>query len=317
MSTKPAWQHLTRLHHHPRDDHITFDEPTHKYYVNGSCSGNISCTGFVHEFFSHFDPKSTIAKMKRSAKWSSSKYYGKTDEEIMKEWNDNGKQASAAGTAMHLAIEQFLHGAPEEIDPMIKETPEWRYFMKFWEDCGGDLEPYRSEWEVFTDRVDTRSSPRSSSTASDAPRERKIKLCGSIDMVFRRRSDGKFVIYDWKRSKEIKSENPFQSGLAPLDHLPDTNYWHYTLQLNVYKWILETYYGMEIADLYLVIMHPDQPSYRRMRLNILTQEVEEMIECRRRAVEAGCKQPVLLPVPEEPEDESPMEKKANGLEFDF
>jgi hypothetical protein len=162
--------------------------------------------------------------------------------------------------------------------------------MKFWTDCGGDLEPYRSEWEVFTDATDGSGT--------------KIKLCGSIDMVFRRKSDGKFVIYDWKRSKEIKSDNPFKTGLAPLNHLPDTNYWHYTMQLNIYKWILETYYGLEVADLYLVILHPEQASYQRMRLNIMTDEVDAMIECRRRAVEGGCKQSVILPIPEVEEDSS-------------
>jgi hypothetical protein len=297
-----SWQHLTRIYHHPRDDHIEFHEPTHKYYVNGSCEGNISCTGFVHEFFGHFDPKAIIAKMKKSSKWTTSKYYGKTDDEIIKEWNDNGKQASSSGTAMHLAIEQFLHGSPEQINLSVLDTPEWKYFMKFWDDCGDDLEPYRSEWEVFTD------------STNSSVKERKIKLCGSIDMVFRRKSDNKYVIYDWKRSKEIKSENPFGSGLAPLDHLPDTNYWHYTLQLNIYKWILETYYGLEIADLYLVILHPDNPSYRRMRLNILTDEVEDMIECRRRAVELGCKQPVLLPIPNEP-THSPTSKPLASFSF--
>jgi hypothetical protein len=295
------WQHLSRINHHPRDDHIAFDEPTHKYYVNGSCQGNISCTGFVHEFFGHFDAKAIIAKMKKSAKWSTSKYYGKTDKEIMDEWSLNGKQASEAGTAMHLAIEQFLHGSSEEIDCKMFETTEWKYFQKFWKECGDDLEPYRSEWEVFTDAVTNDNN------------ERKIKLCGSIDMVFRRKSDNKYVIYDWKRSKEIKSENPFGSGLAPLDHLPDTNYWHYTLQLNIYKWILETFYHLEVADLYLVIIHPDAPSYRRMRLNILTDEVEAMIECRRRAVDAGCKQSVILPIPDEPDN--PINKPLASMGF--
>jgi hypothetical protein len=222
----------------------------------------------------------------------------------MAEWNANGKAASEAGTAMHLAIEQFLHGSPEQISEEVKTTPEWRYFMKFWADCGGDLEPYRSEWEVFTDSLEHQKG------------ERKIKLCGSIDMVFRRKSDGKFVIYDWKRSKEIKAENPFGTGLAPLDHLPDTNYWHYTLQLNVYKWMLEKYYGLEVADLYLVILHPDNPSYRRMRLNILEDEVEDMIECRRRAVEEGCKVSVILPIPEEPEP-MPSEKRVKLADFGF
>lgn len=298
------WQHLSRINKHPRDDHIKFVESTHKYYVNGSCEGNISCTGFVHEFFGHFDPKAIITKMRKGKNWATSKYFGRTDEEIMAEWNANGKQASEAGTAMHLAIEQFLHGSPEQIKPEVKETPEWRYFMKFWEDCGGDLEPYRSEWEVFTDCID----------GSDKT-ERKIKLCGSIDMVFRRKSDGKFVIYDWKRSKEIKAENPFGNGLYPLDHLPDTNYWHYTLQLNVYKWMLETYYGLEVADLYLVILHPDNPSYRRMRLNILTDEVENMIECRRRAVEGGCKQTVILPIPESDENQENEEESLSEFAF--
>jgi hypothetical protein len=291
------WQNLSRINYHPRDDKILFVEETHKYYIDGNCDGNLSCTGFIHEFFGHFDPKGIIAKMRKNpVKWAQSKYFGKTDEEIIKEWNDNGKAASEAGTAMHLAIEQFLHGSSEQIKPEVKDTPEWRYFMKFWADCGGDLEPYRSEWEVWT--------------SSD------IKLCGSIDMVFRRKSDGRFVIYDWKRSKEIKAENPFGMGLAPLDHLPDCNYWHYTLQLNVYKWMLEKYYGLDVADLYLVILHPDNPSYRRMRLNILTEEVEDMIECRRRAVEAGCKVPVILPVPEHPEP-LPEEKGKPLAEFSF
>jgi len=280
------WQTLTELHCHPRDAHIAFDEPTHKYYVNGSCQGNISCTGFIHEFFGHFDGKKILTKMRKGPNWATSKYYGKTDEEIMAEWSANGKEASSAGTAMHFAIEQYMHGAYSEIDPVVQTTPEWKYFQKFWDECGHDLEPYRSEWEVFTDALEPFQG------------ERKIKLCGSIDMVYRRKSDGKFVIYDWKRSKEIKSENPFGSGLAPLEHLPDTNYWHYTMQLNVYKWILEQYYGLEVADLYLVILHPDAPSYRRMRLNIMSDEVEDMIECRRRAVAAGCKQSVILPIPE-------------------
>lgn len=298
-----AWQTLTKIHRHPRDAHISFDEPTHKYYVNGSCQGNISCTGFIHEFFGHFDAKATITKMRKGPKWATSKYYGKTDEEIINEWSANGKEASAAGTAMHLAIEQFMHGAMDEIDPAVKDTLEWKYFIKFWNECGHDLEPYRSEWEVFTDAVEPVNG------------ERKIKLCGSIDMVYRRKSDGKFVIYDWKRSKEIKSDNPFGSGLAPLEHLPDTNYWHYTMQLNVYKWILENYYGLEVADLYLVILHPDQPSYRRMRLNIMTDEVEDMIECRRRAVEGGCKQAVVHPIPDQAEEDRGKPLASFGFKF--
>lgn len=273
------WMSLARRNTHTRDLLIQFDEPTHIYTVQGSSKGVISCTGFLHQFFGHFDAKATIKKMMASPKWTESKWYkpGITADELSAQWSKSGKEASEAGTAMHLAIEQFLNDAEDVIDPSIKETPEWRYFMNFWRDEGHDLEPYRTEWEVWS---------------SDH------KLAGSIDMIFRRKSDGKFLIYDWKRSKEIKSENRFQRGLGPLTHLPDCNYWHYSLQLNVYRWILENLYGLDVAEMYLLILHPDNPNYKRMRLNRLNSEVSDMLECRSRAVRAGSFQPVIFPIEE-------------------
>ena len=271
------WQVLATKNKHPRDDHIRFFEPTHTYYIDGSSTNVISCTGFLHNFFPHFDPKARIAKMMRSPTWPQSKYFGKTAEEIEKGWSESGKEASGLGTAMHLAIEQFLNGALDRINPAVKETPEWQYFMNFWSVHGHDLEPFRMEWEVWSSAH---------------------LLCGSIDGVFRRKSDGKIVIYDWKRSKEIKSTNNFESGYPPLEHLPNCNYWHYTLQLNTYRWFLETLYGLEVGDLYLVILHPNNPNYRRIRLNRLEKEVLDMLECRTRALKAGAKQTILLPMPE-------------------
>ena len=271
---------MTLLHTnaHPRDADIQFDEPTHVYTVQGSSKGIISCTKFLHEFFGHFDAKGTIKKMMASPKWTESKWYkpGITAKEIEEQWNANGREASGAGTAMHLAIEQFLNGSEHVILPHIKETTEWRYFMNFWREHGGDLEPYRTEWEVWSE---------------------DHKLAGQIDMVYRRKSDGKFLIYDWKRSKEIKTDNKFQTGLPPIQHLPDCNYWHYTLQLNVYRWFLENLYGLEIEDMYLLVLHPDNKNYKRVRLNRMDEEVEAMLNCRLRAVKEGLKQAVVLPLP--------------------
>jgi ATP-dependent exoDNAse (exonuclease V) beta subunit len=36
-----------------------------------------------------------------------------------------------------------------------------------------------------------------------------FQIAGSIDMVFQR-EDGKYEIFDWKRSKEIKLKNGYQ-----------------------------------------------------------------------------------------------------------
>jgi hypothetical protein len=270
------WQKLSFENKHPRDDHISFHEPTHTYYIDGSSEKVISCTKFIHDFFPHFDPDATIQKMIKSNKWTSSVWYGMTPEQIKKTWNDSGKDASTQGTAMHLAIEQFLHGSSELIDPSNFNTVEWKYFMNFWNDVKDDLVPYRSEWEVWM---------------------KEYLLCGSIDMVLFSKKLNGYVIYDWKRSKEIKTKNEFETGYSPLDHLPNANYWHYTLQLNIYKYFLEKFYGLNVVDLCLVILHPNNKNYRLIRLNMLEDEVVSMLECRKRALDMKLNKSIVLPLP--------------------
>jgi hypothetical protein len=269
-----AWQVLAVRNRHPRDQHIVFDEPTHVYTVKGSSKGYVSVTKFLNCFFAPFDADRIIGKMMASPKWPEHEHYGKTPAQIKAVWNANGAAASSAGTKLHLAIEQFFNGAEHLIAEDLKTTPEWAYFLRFWAKYGADLEPFRLEWEVYVE---------------------ELKLAGSIDGVFRRKSDGAFFIYDWKRVKEIKTENRFENGLAPVDHLPDTNYWHYSLQLNTYRYILENYYGIRIEGMYLVVLHPDFPSFKRVEVARMDEEVEAMMATRRLAVEDGCRRTVILP----------------------
>jgi hypothetical protein len=243
---------------HPRDSQISFDEPTHVYTVNGSSKGIISVTKFLGSFHAKFDADKVIRNMKASPKWPDSPYFGKTDAAIKKQWQDNGNQASGAGTNLHLAIEQFLDGQ-EITDRDVQESKEWSMFLDFWRKHEPDLEPYRLEWPVF----------------SEAHR-----LAGGIDAVFRRRSDGAFFIYDWKRCKKLETENRFESCLPPISHLPNTNYWHYTLQLNVYRYILEHQYGMVIKDMFLIVLHPNNETFLKKRLNRMDEEVEAMMATR-------------------------------------
>ncbi len=83
-----------------------------------------------------------------------------------------------------------------------------------------------------------------------------LRLAGQIDALFLDR-DLKLVIVDWKRIRDLKYENPQSSLLYPLDHLPDSNYWTYVLQLNMYRYILETEYGLDVSRMMLAVVHPD------------------------------------------------------------
>ncbi len=63
----------------------------------------------------------------------------------------------------------------------------------------------------------------------------------------------------WKRTKQLKIDNDQLNLQHPLQHIPDTNYWLYSAQVNLYGYIyiLETEYGMTIGGYYLAVVHPD------------------------------------------------------------
>jgi hypothetical protein len=43
--------------------------------------------------------------------------------------------------------------------------------------------------------------------------------------------------------------------------LPDTIFYHYCLQQNLYRYMLEEHYGIRIKAMNLVVLHPDYPTY--------------------------------------------------------
>ena len=66
----------------------------------------------------------------------------------------------------------------------------------------------------------------------------------------------------------------------PLDNLPDTNYYHYALQLNVYRFILQSEYSMKVSALFLGVFHPSRTEHRCIQLPFLDEEMQVLLEYR-------------------------------------
>lgn len=239
---------LSNLNKHDRDKDIKFQEKGHIYTVKKR-RGYKSITTIVHNGFEPFNSDKIIDNMMASKNWEKSKYFGMTKPEIKKQWKDNGSEAALLGTTMHYLFEYHyndMYNTPLCEHPQYfqnfmnqnnyEDTVEYKYFKEFVEDHP-DLQAYRTEWSVY---------------------DEDNKLAGSIDMTFIN-EDGTISIYDWKRCKKIERFTNFNKSsiVNGLSHIPDTNYWHYALQLNLYKMILETKYGFTVKDLHLVVIHPE------------------------------------------------------------
>jgi ATP-dependent exoDNAse (exonuclease V) beta subunit len=244
---------LAQKNAHPRDAAITFDEGPHLYYIDGK-GGYTSVTTWNHSHFGHFDADAIIDGMQRKIENDPTyKYYKMSRAEIKRDWDRNRDAAAQAGTKMHADIENYWNGLPVQNDSI-----EYGYFLKFVADFP-ELKPFRTEWMVYYE---------------------EYMLAGSIDMIFEN-PDGTLQIYDWKRSKEISYEAfGNKTAVTPcIADMPDCNFWHYTLQLNVYKTILEHKYGKKITGLYLVCLHPDYAykTYERIAVPVLTKEMDDLL----------------------------------------
>lgn len=243
---------------HERDSDIKFQENGHVYYVKRE-KGFTSVTTLVHGAFEKFNSDKIIDNMMKSPKWEQNKYYGKTKEEIKALWKQNGAEAAKMGTAMHAMFEYYYNNIKPEVIESYHGTKEHEYFMNFVNDHE-HLIPYRTEWNVYHE---------------------DFKIAGSIDMIFIN-EDGTLSIYDWKRCKSIEKFNDFGKKclINKLKHIGDTNYWHYTFQLNIYKFILENKYGFTVKDLHLVVIHPDNSfeNYEKIKLPFIQNEVEILLK---------------------------------------
>ena len=260
---------------HPRDRNIKFFERGHRYDI--TCDPGkryTSVTTLVHAQFPKFDADAVIAKIMRSKNWApGNKYWGLTAEEIKAQWTSSGSAAASSGTNLHEQIETFMNDSRFQFEYTHKELfqeyemiekydhrlenrgSEWAFFIQFVKDHP-HLKPYRTEWTIYHE---------------DA------KIAGSIDMVYEN-ADGSLEIYDWKRCKEITSVNGWnETATNPLiKHLPATNFWQYSLQLNTYRKILEEKYGKRVTKLCLVRIHPDSLGYELLDAPFLDKELSDL-----------------------------------------
>lgn len=254
-TNKPNINFLKHKNPHKRDRRIQFDDPTHTYTIDG-VANYTSVTTWNHTHFEPFNADAVIKNMRRKKWGPTNKYFGMTDDQIKFGWDKNRDIAASAGTAMHYTIECFYNS-----NAVCDSSIEYEYFLNFVADTPG-LAPYRTEWTIFHE---------------------ELRIAGSVDMLFLK-NDGTYAIYDWKRAREISKSASFNkfANKACIEHIPDSNYWHYCLQLNTYRYILEAKYDISVSEMCLVCLHPDNKNgnYQLFKVPKLDEEMDALFRLR-------------------------------------
>ena len=170
---------------------------------------------------------------------------GITVDEILAEWDYKAKVSTEKGTAFHNYVENYLSNRifpyPES---RIKSVPEFKgedpvkekfdvlvpMFHRFYDRMRGMLIPIRSEFVIG---------------------DKDLNIAGMIDQIFYNKKSKMLEIWDWKTNKEISSSNKWEKFQSPISHLDQCELNAYSLQLSIYKYIIQKHTGLEFGNSYL------------------------------------------------------------------
>lgn len=245
---------------HPRDADVRFDDSLrpdgtrkHDYYVKDKRYPG-SVTGFIESLFPPFEEDEISESIATRSFRTGHKYEGLKAKGLRELW----KKAADDGTDMHENYERFYIGKPYYVD-----TVEAKMFLSWFWDYP-ELVPIASEMRVY---------------------EEDLLWIGTIDMVVAiwvRGVGWVIVLYDWKRSLLIFRDFGEKGTAAATMNRPNTKYEHYYTQLHIYAAIFRRKYGIEIVEANLMVTHPTQTRYLRVKFDISRDYMNELVAHRMR-----------------------------------
>lgn len=215
------------------DPNFKFDPISHTYTYQDPLdpfpSRFISVTQFISQFKKKFD--SEFWAKKKAAET------GKTRHQVLQEWQQISETAMGLGTDVHQWIESFYKGESPALPvcPIARKRIEG--FLELHRLKLHKLTPVHQEFRLFS---------------------KKWKLAGTTDGIFE--MGGDYYVGDWKTNKKFTTDSTpngrWQKLLWPFDDLWDNSLNSYSIQLSLYRLLLEEA-GFKTKGSFLVWIGPE------------------------------------------------------------
>jgi ATP-dependent exoDNAse (exonuclease V) beta subunit len=221
---------------------ISFEQNSHIYlYMRHPC---ISVTTIIAHFQNIFDYGDNIAKRKAEER-------GVEVATIKAEWKEKGKRSREDGTYVHSQLEDwFYNKSHHDFDLDNKKVEAGINYLA---SLDGNL--------IAVEQMVAHPN---------------YLVAGTVDFIVYN-NDGTISLGDWKTNEEITDFSYNKKMRGGLGHLNDCNLYHYMLQLSIYKYILQTYFKIEVRDIFLVHLKSDG-TYEKRTLDYLPAEAEYILK---------------------------------------
>lgn len=243
-----------------------YDEP-HKYFI-----GNkelISVTKLIGKYKEDFDEEF----------WSVKKEYdfNVDQEEIKHGWKFINRVGTLKGSLIHDYAENLLNNKvfpypQEKIETLFGYDPIKEQYFKtknhvdnFYKENIKNLIPIKTELVVC---------------------DEEYGIGGMVDILFYNRKEKEYQIWDHKTNKEFSLESK-TNLLFPINNLTESDIDVYSLQLELYKHIIEKNTGIKLGQSHLIWYSHLEPNYKIFKTKNVKKEIKTIL-VRKKIEVANC-----------------------------
>ena len=275
-----------------QNGNVAFENESHTYWNVEDNRQYISVTTLIHRYTQEFDknfwsaykalekllPKESWAIEKKSL-LSTKKFnkeildiydiseleFNKAQQGILDAWDEENRKSCERGTKIHSDIENSFYVHPKDIS-----LQKFGLGGKF--ECKKDYSELDLEYGVYPEYL-----------ISIESKDKVLRLAGQIDLIIKQ--DNEITIVDHKTNKKIDLKSGFDTNTKasakmkyPLNNLMDCNFYHYSLQLSTYAWMLQKLHP-EFVIKDLILNHYDHNGKNTLyHCDYLKDDVERMLK---------------------------------------
>ena len=274
-----------------QNGNVAFENSSHTYWNINDNERYVSVTTLIHRYTQEFDKDfwssyKALEKLLPKDSWNvekksllnSKKFnrelldtynisendFNKVQQEILDSWEEENRKSCERGTKIHEEIEHSFYNNPHNIS-----LQKFGLGGKF--ECKKDYSELDLEYGVYPEYLIYRESD-----------DGILRIAGQVDLIVK--SGNEITIIDHKTNKKIDQKSGFDSISKsnfkmkyPLNNLMDCNFYHYTLQLSTYAWMLQKINpNFVIKD--LILNHYDHNGNNTLyHCEYLKKDVERML----------------------------------------
>lgn len=274
-----------------KNGNVAFNNDEHCYWNVNDNERYISVTTLIHRFTQPFDKefwsaykalekllpkdswtieKKSLLNLKRFNKSLLELYnisendFNKVQQGILDDWDNENKKSCERGTRIHEEIENSFYKNPSNIS-----LQKFGIGGKF--ECKKDYPELDLEYGVYPEYLIYRESD-----------DGILRIAGQVDLIVKQGNE--ITIIDHKTNKKIDQKSGYNTTTRsnvkmkyPLNTLDDCNFYHYTMQLSTYAWMLQKINpDFVIKD--LILNHYDHNGNNTLyHCDYLKTEVERML----------------------------------------